>query len=232
MLELGARLSTDGSPSYLVASRAETYLRSLEPEQRRELSRRPSSIGPEDAPITLVEFSDFECPACRRAHPMLSRLLEAHPETLRLEFRNFPLPHHAHARHAARAAIYAQSQGKFAEFAEAAFSSEHSLDEEGLKQIARLIELDEDALWAAAEGTPEIEEQLQADIDEGRSIPLQGTPTLFINGRVFRLPLNPEFLNWAVEDELAFMENPEGWIRPKKKEPEPETLEIEEDESS
>lgn len=211
MIGLAKRMILAGQPAFSVATRVESYVNSFAASRRRDVAPVGAVLGRADAPVTIVEFSDFQCPACRAAHPVLVRLVEAYPDDVRVVFRHFPLPQHAHAEYAARAAVYAEQQGRFAEFAALAFENPDALDEEGLRAIARAIELDEDALWSAVTDSPLIAERVALDKAAGLAIPIQGTPSLFINGRPFHLPVTLEYLSWSVEDELAWIAGEGTW---------------------
>jgi protein-disulfide isomerase len=140
------------------------------------------SHGPEDAPITIVEFSDFQCPFCRRFHDeTYQALLDAYPGQIRFVYRNLPLTSiHPDAMPAAVASLCANDQGKYWEFHEKLFSSE-TLDEPTYIQYATDLELDVDTFTAClSDGSHD--EFIQQDMDFAINLGIQSTPTFFVNG--------------------------------------------------
>jgi protein-disulfide isomerase len=140
------------------------------------------SHGPEDAPITIVEFSDFQCPFCRRFHDeTYQALLEAYPGQIRFVYRNLPLTSiHPDAMPAAVASLCANDQGKYWEYHEKLFSSE-TLDEPTYIQYATDLGLDVDTFTAClSDGSHD--EFIQQDMDFAINLGVQSTPTFFVNG--------------------------------------------------
>lgn len=137
------------------------------------------------AGITIVEFSDFECPYCGAAHPMLKQVLEEFDGKVNLAFKQYPLEAHKNAMPAARAAVAAQAQGKFWEMADALFGHQRELSPEKIRELAQEIGLDMAKFDAdvAAEAT---QARVDRDRKAGTAVDVQGTPTLFINGRPYR----------------------------------------------
>jgi protein-disulfide isomerase len=140
---------------------------------------RPS-LGPEDAPITVVEFSDFQCPYCAKLAPTIHALAERHGD-VRVVFRQLPLEFHALARPAAAAALAAHRQGKFWELHDALFANEGKLDEDDLEQAAEAVGLDM-AQWNADREDPAIEQMIAEDEALARQLGVRGTPGSFVNG--------------------------------------------------
>lgn len=145
--------------------------------------------GPAGAPVTIVEFSDFQCPSCRAAQPALKQVLQQFPDQVRLVYRHYPLPQFTNSRQASAAAIAAAEAGKFWEYQELLYSRQDEwaplTDRDALKDtlIAYAVELgiDSDAFTAKME-TTEVAEQVQADAQLGRDIGVSATPTIFVNG--------------------------------------------------
>ena len=152
------------------------------PRQAVDVLADDPSRGPDDAPVVIVEFSDFECPFCKRATATLDVLLERYGDQLRFVFKDFPLPSHPHAFKAAEAGNCAHEQGKFWEFHDKLFASQDALDVPSLKTYAGELGLDtevfvsclDEGRYAAA---------VNRDLSIGRSSGVSSTPTLFINGR-------------------------------------------------
>ncbi len=143
------------------------------------------AAGEADAAITLVEYGDFECPHCGRAHPILQQLQEKMGADLRLVFRNFPVREsHPHAEHAAEAAESAARQGKFWAMHDQLFEHQDALDDDDLLDYAAAIGLDPDAVAEDLEaGT--YEAKVREDFMDGVRSGVNGTPTFFVNGERF-----------------------------------------------
>src|SRR3954451_14867881 len=109
------------------------------------VSARDYSQGPDDAPVTLVEFGDFECPHCGRAYPIIKEVQAALGDQLRFVFRNFPIStSHPHAERAAEAAEAASAQGRFWEMHDTLYEHQRRLRDEDLRSYAEQLELDLD----------------------------------------------------------------------------------------
>jgi protein-disulfide isomerase len=152
------------------------------------------------APVTIVEFSDFQCPFCGAAHPDLSRLLREFDGQVKLVFKHFPLSAHSRAIPAARAAEAAAKQGKFWEMHDALFEHQRALEDADLERYAQLVGLDMERFKTDV-ASKEIEERVDADRKQGEALKLEGTPTVFVNGRLLREPLKalPAYLKEELE---------------------------------
>jgi protein-disulfide isomerase len=152
------------------------------------------------AQITIVEFSDFECPYCGRAHPVLEQVLSEFEGRVRLVFKHYPLASaHPHALAAARAAVAAGNQGKFWEMHDLLFEHQRQLEDEDIEGYAGTLGLDMDRFrrdLAAAETQRRIEQDKQ----QGERAGVEGTPSFFVNGRLFREP--PSALPAYIREEL------------------------------
>ncbi|HWO41109.1 MAG TPA: thioredoxin domain-containing protein [Candidatus Eisenbacteria bacterium] len=139
--------------------------------------------GAPDAPVTIVEFSEFQCPFCSRVQATLKQLLERYPDKVKLVYRDFPLDGlHPNARLAAEAARCAQDQGKFWEYHDALFSHFPQAAPEDLKEYAAQIGLDTVKFDSCLSGRIH-KATVQRDIDEGMRLGVTGTPAFFVNGR-------------------------------------------------
>jgi protein-disulfide isomerase len=139
-------------------------------------------LGPDHAPVTLVEYGDFECPNCKQAAPVVKWLLDRFPNQVRFAFRHFPLEGvHPHALHAAQAAEAAGAQGKFWEMHDLLFEKQTHLDMHHLRSYAEQLQLD--TVRFAAEMDDEIYlQRVREHIDGANRSGVRGTPTFFING--------------------------------------------------
>jgi protein-disulfide isomerase len=145
------------------------------------------AIGPADAPVLIVEFSDFQCSFCGRfARETLGQILDSYGDRVRFVFRSFPLLSiHPQAQKAAEAAQCANDQGKFWEYHDLLFQNQQALDEESLKGYARQLDLDMAAFTDCLDTERHFTE-VQHDLTDGQSYGVTGTPTFFINGRLLR----------------------------------------------
>ncbi len=137
--------------------------------------------GAKNAKVTLVEFSDFQCPYSQRVQPLIQKLLKEYPGDLQHVFKHFPLRFHKQAAPAAKACIAAGLQGKFWEMEEMVFKNPKELQDDDLKKYAGKIGLDVDRFEKDFK-SEKVEKRLQQDIAQARKIKVTGTPTLFLNG--------------------------------------------------
>jgi len=139
-------------------------------------------MGPADAKITLVEWSDFECPFCSRAKGTVDQLKKEYGDDLRVVFRHQPLPFHKNAQLAAEASMAAHDQGKFWEYHDLLFANAKALTRPDLERYAEQLGLDM-AKFRDALDTRKFEKVVKDDSAEGTKVGARGTPTFFINGR-------------------------------------------------
>ena len=140
--------------------------------------------GPASAPITIVAFSDFECPGCKAVIPMLEAVQAKHPQDIRLVHKFFPLGQHVRARYAALAAYAAQQQGKYWEMEKLIFENQKALSDEDLARYAEQLGLDM-VRWRADKDSQAALDTVDADIAQGDASGLARTPWVLINGRAF-----------------------------------------------
>jgi protein-disulfide isomerase len=140
--------------------------------------------GPENAPITIVEFADFECPHCGEVAPMLDKLVESHKNDIRMVFKFYPLPSHPHAEIAARAAVAAMNQGKFWEMHHALFTNQRHLEQTDLDSYAKELGMEVSRFHADIQASATAD-RIAKDKKLGEDLQIGGTPTIFINGRLF-----------------------------------------------
>jgi predicted DsbA family dithiol-disulfide isomerase len=171
------------------------------------------ATGPEDALITIVEFSDYQCPFCSAAHDEVRAVMEEHEDQVRfIHFHNpldmacnpaIPRPFHSHACVAAAAAICAQRQGRFWPMNDLLFEHGRDLDDPMIRRLAERAELDWDRLENCMR-SDSTRERILHDLEEGLQVPVEGTPTFLINGRVvsgFRPGLYHGVLGLLLENE-------------------------------
>ena len=138
--------------------------------------------GNPKAVVTIVEFTDFECPGCALQYPVLERILSEFKNQVRLVVRDFPLSQHANARKAAEAAEAAREQGKYWEYAAVLFRNQSALGVDKLRQYATELGLDR-AKFDASLDSGKFAEKVQRDLFDGRKLGINGTPTIYINGK-------------------------------------------------
>lgn len=156
------------------------------------------SRGPADAPVTIVVWSDFECPHCRHAMPYLDRALEKHAPRVRLVHKMYPLSQHTYARGAARAAIAAQQQGKYWEMERVLFAHQSAQTDADLDRYASDMGLDMKRFHADL-ASPKVAKILDRDHEDAARFGLASTPFILINGREFRgefFKLDPDLDAW------------------------------------
>jgi protein-disulfide isomerase len=153
----------------------------LLPEKRVEVAAVGPSKGPDNAPITIVEFSDFQCPFCSKANASVNEVLKDYEGKVRLVFRHFPLSFHQEAPKAAEASLCAHDQGKFWEYHDTLFAHQQALKVEELKKYAADLGLDT-ARFNDCLDSGKKAEIVQKDMKEGEKVGVTGTPAFFING--------------------------------------------------
>jgi protein-disulfide isomerase len=170
-------------------------------------ARMPATYGPDDgikgakAPlVTIVEFSDFQCPFCGQTAAVLEEVAAAYPDDVRLVFKHFPLKMHPDAAEGAKAAVAASRQDRFWAMHDRLFADRTAMKAEDLKTHAEALGLDADK-FAADLADPAVAAKVEADQAQGRALGVQGTPTLFVNGvRIGGAP-KPDVLRELVDAE-------------------------------
>jgi protein-disulfide isomerase len=157
--------------------------------------------GPADAALTIVEFSDFQCPYCSAAVAKLNAVLEAYPDKVKLIFKQFPLEMHSQAALAAAAAIAAHQQGKFWPMHDALFAHRRDLSRVSILAQARSVGLDMKRFEADL-GSPETQKTIARDVDDGDRAGVEGTPSIFINGRKYNGALDLPVIRTVIDEQL------------------------------
>jgi len=204
-----------------LAPRIKQHLESQRPEKVRENLRAAAKIavlleppranvdatgpsrGPADAAVVIVEFSDYQCPFCKRAEPTIDAVLAKYPTQVRVVYRHLPLDGlHPRARPAAIASVCAEQQGKFWEYHGKLFENQQALNDEDLDKHATELGLDQ-AAFKACQQNPETAQRVQRDSDAARAVGITGTPAFLINGILISgaRPID-DFSKW-IDQELA-----------------------------
>lgn len=156
--------------------------------------------GPASAPVTIVEWADFECPHCRHAAPRLEKVVESYPGNVRLVYKFYPLQAHVHGESAARAAVAAMKQGKFWQMHHALFEHQEAMEPRDIEKYAKEIDVDF-AKWKADWESEATADRVSRDRKQGDVVTINGTPTVYINGREYDLT------KFDMEDDL------DDWIK-------------------
>jgi protein-disulfide isomerase len=169
---------------YLGTLKAKTTVRvMLDPPRQTVATEGSPAKGPANAPIELVEFSDFQCPYCFRATPTVKQVLSAYGDKIHFVYRHYPLPNHPNARPAAEAAACAADQGKFWPFHDRLFQDPSKLSQSDLKHDAADLGLDT-AKFDGCVDSHKLKAVVDADLQAGLEAGVDGTPAFFINGRM------------------------------------------------
>jgi protein-disulfide isomerase len=190
----------------------EKYFKTLEDKYKVDYLLEPLRVevaasgfpakGPTTAPVTIVEFSDFQCPFCSRVTPTLEQVVTKYGNKVRLVFRQFPLPMHPNAAKAAEASLCANEQGKFWEMHDAMFKDQAGLAVDGLKTkaagIAGLNAANFNSCLDSGKEAPAV----KSDMQEGTKAGVNGTPAMFVNGRFINGAVSPDDLSKIIDDEL------------------------------
>ena len=172
------------------------------PRERKTVAAVGYSIGPDSAPITIVEFSDFQCPYCSRVVPTIKEIAARYPDEVRIVFRHLPLSFHAQARIAAYGSICAGNQGRFWEYHDLLFENQRALQREQLSAYATSLDLDMES-FEACMSAPETEALVAADLEAAEELGASGTPAFFINGIFLNGAQPVEAFVELIQQELA-----------------------------
>jgi len=177
LVERAARLASEGKS----AADIETAVKYIAGWARVDLTGSPRK-GRADSPIVVVEYSEYQCPFCKRAQGTMHDLEEKYGDKVSFVFKHYPLAKHAQAKPAALASIAAERQGKFWEYKHALFEHQKDLRTEGIyDQIAQEIGLNMEQFHRDL-ADPTLEDQIKADVIQAKKVGVTGTPCFFVNG--------------------------------------------------
>ena len=157
--------------------------------------------GPKNASVTIIEFSDYQCPFCQKAEDVVDQVMKTYADKVRLVYRDYPLPFHPNARPASEAAACANAQGKFWEYHAKLFHGD-GLEPEKLKTYADQVGLDRKKFDDCFEKKP-FKAEIDKDVKDGEKAGVNGTPAFFINGRMLSGAQPFEKFKEVIDDELA-----------------------------
>lgn len=186
---------------YLSQLKKQANVQILLPAPRIEVKAEGPTKGPANAPITIVEFSDFECPFCSRGKQTVDKVIEAYKGKIKLVFRDYPLPFHKKAQKAHEAGLCAEEQGKFWEMHDKMFD-EQKLDLADLKGTAKALGMDA-AKFDACLDSGKHEAKVKANLEAGQATGVNGTPAFFINGRLLSGAQPFDKFKEIIDQELA-----------------------------
>ena len=212
MARLAARQAVSGVPATeIIVALSEYYSAFRAPRKTLEVDPR-MCMGDPKAQVTLVEFSDFECPYCGTARPLLEAFAKKNASRVRFCNVPFPLPMHANAVPAGQAVLWARDQGKFWEMHDALFENSRNLSPASIVGIANKLGLKGAELQKALQAGTYAKE-LEKYKALGSAAGIRGTPSLFFNGRAYdtQMGLTDEALTHSLEDELEWRANNNAW---------------------
>jgi protein-disulfide isomerase len=162
---------------------------------------RPERGGAK-APVTIVEFSDYQCPFCKRGEDSVQKVFDTYGDKVRIVFRDYPLPFHERARPAAEAASCANAQGKFWDYNKKLFANQGALSDDNFKSYAKDLGLDA-AKFDECYAKKPFSAAIDKDLADGAAAGVNGTPAFFINGRSLSGAQPFEKFKEIIDEELA-----------------------------
>lgn len=158
--------------------------------------------GGKDAKVTVIEFSDFQCPFCARGAEVIGELKKKYGDKIKVAFKNFPLPFHNQAEGAAIAGLCANEQGLFWKMHDEMFGHQDKLDLDSLKKTAAKLGAKADQFAQCLDGKKTLD-QVKADMEEGKKFKVKSTPTFFVNGQVINGAQPLEVFTDLIDEALA-----------------------------
>jgi protein-disulfide isomerase len=200
---LQSQRQQEARQKFVDSLRGSYSVRTLFEPIRVDVAATGPAKGPAAAPVTIVEFSDFECPFCSRVNPAIQQAIEKYGDKVRVVFRQFPLNNiHPKAQKAAEASLCAHEQGKFWELHDAMFADQKALGVDQLKAKAAELGMDAEKFGTCVDSS-KYAAQVNTDLAEGQKAGVSGTPALFVNGRFLNGAVPFEELARIIDDELA-----------------------------
>jgi protein-disulfide isomerase len=209
LVGLAAKLADEGTPSSDILLQLSRYNQAFAKSRQVFKVDDRMCAGPKESQAVIVEFSDFECPHCAAARPILKEFVKQ-KTTVRLCYMPFPLQGHPYSTLAGQAALFARDQGKFWKMHDALFENQLALSEGFIKQLVAKHDLDVKAFAKAVENGQYVDE-LEATKEAGRLAGVEATPAVFINGRKLVLNLSIDVLGLALEDETEWLAGNRNW---------------------
>jgi protein-disulfide isomerase len=185
------------------SSPVEVYFTKPKMQVNVDIGQAPVA-GKESAPVTIVEYSDFQCPFCSRAADTVNEIKKKYGSKVRIAFKHFPLPMHREARPASEASmcINEQSSDKFWKYHDLVFKNQDKLDDASLEKYAKDVGANVDK-FKECYSSKKFKDLVQADMDAGEKLGVKSTPTFFINGQLVSGALPIESFSEIIDEELA-----------------------------
>ena len=175
----------------------------LSPEVQAKLTEgNPPEFGKKDSKVVVVEFSDFQCPYCSRAATTVHDIKQKYADKVLFVFRQYPLSFHENAHASAEASLAAHAQGKFWELHDKMFENQRKLDRAALDGYAKDVGLNV-AEFKKALDDKKYKDAVDAELKLGEEVAVDGTPTMFINGKRVANPTSTEEVSKAIDEALA-----------------------------
>lgn len=193
--------TTDARERFLDTLRAKTPVRVTLDPPRQKVAATGAAKGSPNAPIEMIEFSDFQCPYCQRAHATVAQVLNTYGDRIHFVYRHYPLPGHPQAKPAAEASECANEQGKFWPYHDRLFENSTRLSETDLREHATAVGLDA-AKFSACVDSHKYRAQVEADQRDGDAAGVNGTPAFYINGRMISGAQPFDAFKRLIDDEL------------------------------
>ena len=209
MVSWAAKQCAEGAPATEVIVMLSRYNQSFGASRTKFKVDERMCKGPADAKLTLVEFADFECPACGAARPVVEELTKKRPQ-VRVCYAPFPLSSHPFGKASAQAALYARDQGKFWPMHDALFDNQMALSDTKIKELAKGLGLDAEAVSKVLANDKYVGE-LNVSKDLGKTAGVDSTPTAFLNGRKLTLGWTIESLLLSIDDEMEWVGSNNNW---------------------
>lgn len=209
LVGMAAGLASEGAGANEIIVQLAKYNQSFARPRASFKIGEKSCTGKADAKVTLVEFSDFECPICAAVRPMIEAFVKDRP-SVRLCWAAFPLEQHTHSTLCGQAALFAREAGKFWPVHDALFEHQLEISPQLIRKVLQEHGLDIKAFDKAVAAGKYVDE-LKASREAGKNAGVDGTPTLFVNGRRHVLGFATEMLSASVEDELDWLSGNSGW---------------------
>ena len=172
------------------------------PREQLNIAATDMVRGPAQAPVTIVEYSDYQCPYCARVNPTLDRVRQTYGDRVKIVFKDFPLPIHPEAPKASEAAYCAGDQGKYWEMHDRLFANQQALQVPALKQHAAALGLDTNAFNQCLDSGKHTA-RVADNVKSGEKLGISSTPTLYVNGRPVVGAQPFEYFKGVIDEELA-----------------------------
>ena len=198
-----AHLESDAKRKVLddIVAKANTKIELVRP--RVTVSPGGQARGPADARVTIIEFSDFQCPFCQRAKPVLDEIATRYPNDVRIVYRNLPLDSlHPRARASAEAAQCAAEKNKFWEYHDRLFANNRALGDEDLRKYAKEVGLDAAAFDECVKSRRH-KDRVEADVQEAKRLGITGTPAFVVNGILMSGLQTADSFDDVIKEELG-----------------------------